>query len=264
MLSLFEQDKNKPASPGWLNIMAESTVWMEYTAMLVAAPWLATAPQGDGHPVLVLPGFMASDMSTAPLRNFLTSRGYNTHSWELGRNLGPQPGVVQGLEARFHQLHQITGRKVSVVGWSLGGLYARHLAHVFPDETRQVITLGTPIRHPESTLPAKMFQLLNRSIDATLMEELAAPPTVPTSAVYSPHDGVVPWQCSLQDDSPVTENIEVWGSHIGMGFRPSTLWLVAERLSQQEGQWQKFKKTNQTRYAVAPDLEWLNPILGKS
>ena len=120
----------------------------ELGSLPFAAPVLATAPRGDGHPVLVLPGFIASDTSTAVLRRYLAKLGYDAHAWELGRNLGPRAIGAEGekLIARLRAIHDATGEKVSIVGWSLGGIMARIIARRAPDAVRQVITLGHPSR----------------------------------------------------------------------------------------------------------------------
>ncbi len=94
----------------------------EFGSLPWAAPLLATAPRGDGHPVLVLPGFTTTDRSTAVLRRYLTRMGYDAHTWDLGRNLGPRAVGLQGekLVDRLNAVHELTGKKVSLVGWSLG------------------------------------------------------------------------------------------------------------------------------------------------
>src|ERR1700742_2417150 len=116
----------------------------ELGAFLGALPLLSLAPRGDGHPVLVLPGLVASDVSTRPLRAFLRNRGYAVSGWRQGRNLGLRPGVQNGLTDLLEEMNDTHGRKVSLVGWSLGGLYARQLAKMMPERVRSVITLGSP------------------------------------------------------------------------------------------------------------------------
>ena len=102
------------------------------------------APKGDGHPVLALPGFLASDLSMAPMRRYLGALGYEAHAWRMGRNLGGLARMREALRARLSEIHAASGRKVSLVGWSLGGVYARDLALQAPDMVRSVITLGSP------------------------------------------------------------------------------------------------------------------------
>ena len=116
----------------------------ELGAFLGALPLLSLAPRGDGHPVLVLPGLVASDTSTRPLRSFLKSRGYAVSGWRQGRNLGLRHGVQDAMVDLVQELNDTHGRKVSLVGWSLGGLYARQLAKMMPERVRSVITLGSP------------------------------------------------------------------------------------------------------------------------
>ena len=125
----------------WLN---EATALAGLGAYAAAMPWWRLAPRGDGHPVLVLPGLMQSDRSTLPLRAFLKNRGHDVHAWALGINTG-RPGLVDDqLLPRLRELHARSGRKVSIVGWSMGGLFARELAKRAPEAVRQVITLGSP------------------------------------------------------------------------------------------------------------------------
>src|SRR5215475_15204524 len=124
----------------------EGRALLELAALLPAYPFLRRAPAGDGHPVLVLPGFMASDFSTRTLRRFLRDKGYAVHGWKLGRNLGPSAATIGGMTARLQSLQARYGRRVSLVGWSLGGIYSRELARAMPEMVRQVITLASPFR----------------------------------------------------------------------------------------------------------------------
>jgi pimeloyl-ACP methyl ester carboxylesterase len=116
----------------------------DHAALVLATPFLAVAPRGDGHGVLVLPGLLASDSSTIPLRAFLRHLGYDVRGWDLGRNHGPTEVILAGLPQALLDHAERTGRPVSVIGWSLGGVYARELARQYPKQVRQVITLGSP------------------------------------------------------------------------------------------------------------------------
>ncbi|MEP7057795.1 MAG: alpha/beta hydrolase [Caldimonas sp.] len=218
----------------------------EFGAALALLPLLRRAPRGDGHPVLVLPGLIASDTSTQPLRAYLSDRGYDVHGWGLGRNMGLKPGLEAELKARVRELQRRSGRTVSVVGWSLGGVYAREIAAAIPDAVRCVITLGSPIRgNPRSTNAWRVYELASgQSIDdPKLKTPRAAPPPVPTTSIYSRSDGIVAWQCSVEPASAQTESIEVIGSHCGLGVNASVLYAVADRLAQQEGAWQPFDRS---------------------
>ena len=209
-------------------------------------PILNLCPRGDGHPVLVLPGFLASGRSTAPMRHLLKRVGYQGHRWKLGRNLGPSRVLLEQVMERVHELRHRYGSKVSLIGWSLGGFYARELAWMAPDDVRQVITLGTPFRHYRSTAATHLYTTINGHEDEHIDPEIIArseqPPPVPCSSIYTRTDGVVPWQCSLDLDSQHTENIRVHGSHSGLGHNPLALWAVMDRLALPEDEWTPFDR----------------------
>src|ERR1700756_2625457 len=132
----------------------------ELGAFLGAWPLLSLAPRGDGHPVLVLPGLIASDVSTRPLRAFLRNRGYAVNGWGQGRNMGLRPGVQRAMTDLLEEINDTHGRKVSLVGWSLGGLYARQLAKMMPKQVRQVITLGSPFASsPKATNAWRVYEM---------------------------------------------------------------------------------------------------------
>lgn len=214
-----------------------------------AGALVASAPRGDGHPVLVLPGFMTGDSSTRVLRRFLRTLGYDAHTWNLGRNLGPKTIGAEGehLVARLREIHEVTGETVSLVGWSLGGVMARLLARRAPDAIRQVITLGSPFAgSPKSSNVWKLYELMSGTkIDdhqtRRMRDEIAAPPRVPCSAIFTKGDGIVAWQTCREVESDRAENIEVRGSHCGLGVNPAVLYAVADRLAQPDGDWQRFE-----------------------
>ena len=211
---------------------------------------LATAPRGDGHPVLVLPGFMTSDTSTRVLRRFLRMLGYDAHTWNLGRNLGTRAIGQEGehLIERLREIHEATGQRVSLVGWSLGGVMARLLARKTPDAIRQVVTLGSPFAgSPKATNVWRLYELMSGSrIDdpnhRAHLAEVAARPNVPCTAIFSKGDGVVAWQNCREEDTALSENIEVHGSHIGLGVNPAVLYAVADRLSLKDGEFRRFDR----------------------
>ena len=221
----------------------------ELFGFAASAPSLsAIAPRGDGQPVLVLPGLATSDRSTIALRSFLKNLGYPTYGWRLGVNYGPRPGIEVGLMERLGELSEEHGKKVSVVGWSLGGLYARQMAKLRPDLVRQVITLGSPFQgHPRATNAWRVYEFTSgRSSDDTdshLGGEISSPPPVPTTAIYSKTDGVCAWQNCLERETDIAENIEVKGSHCGLGHHPAAVYAIADRLAQKEGDWSKFDRS---------------------
>jgi len=204
---------------------------------------------GDGHPVLILPGFMASDMSTIPLRNFIHKLGYKVYGWGEGRNLANEKYVDMLLE-KLDIIYQKHGVKISIIGWSLGGIYARQLGKARPHKVRQIITLGSPFRNVTKANNAKwMYDLLRRGkgeskLAKALIEDIPNPAPVPTTAIYSKEDGVVPWRlCMEQEENKIHQNIQVRGSHFGFGVNPAVLRIIANRLPYNESNWQKFEAT---------------------
>jgi hypothetical protein len=218
----------------------------EYGLFLGTGPLRLTLPQGDGHPVLVLPGLGASDVSTQGLRGVLRRLGYHVHGWRLGRNVGPTAKAVNGMRERLDDLTDLHGRTVTVIGWSLGGIYARELARQSPELVRQVVTLGSPFRLARtdqsraSWLYSRYSHLHVTDGDVPLERE-RAPLRVPATSIYSRYDGIVAWQACLAAPSPCSENVAVLGSHLGLGHNPAVIWVVADRLAQPEGQWQPFR-----------------------
>jgi pimeloyl-ACP methyl ester carboxylesterase len=234
-------------APGLLKMALEWRAPWEYGAALLAQPLLAQAPMGDGHPVLVFPGLMASDTSTRPLRRFLGSRGYAAVGWDIGSNLGPRDGVLDQCRALVRKLRRAHSRKVSLIGWSLGGIYARELAKEMPKDVRLVITLGTPFTgHPKATNAWRLYELVtgHRIGAREIHEPLRTPPPVPTTSIFSRSDGVVAWQCSVEKRGPVHENIEIEASHFGLGLNPLAWWAIADRLAQAEGEWRPFERSS--------------------
>ena len=223
----------------------------ELGALPWASPLLFSAPRGDGHPVLVLPGFVTTDASTALLRRYLESLGYAPFAWELGRNLGPKAIGREGekLVERLDTIFAETGRKVSIIGWSLGGVMARQIARRRPDQVRQVISLGSPFTgDPRASTVWKAYEGLtgqrigDDDTQAQLRESATSPP-VPSTAIFTKTDGIVAWQNCCEPEDSATDNIEVYGSHCGLGVNASVLYAVADRLAQAEGEWAPFQRS---------------------
>jgi pimeloyl-ACP methyl ester carboxylesterase len=245
-----ESQSAQVRAPNLFKLALEARAPLEFAAGLAAFPLLANQRRGDGHPVIVYPGFMASDISTGPLRAWLGWLGYDTYGWEQGRNLNPSPEVFAQARERIRSLHARHGRTISLVGWSLGGLYARELAKLEPDLVRSVVSLGSPfVGSMKATNAYRLFQLLNRSkAQANIpLHDLHVPPPMPTTSIYSRSDGIVAWQCSVQAAGPQAESIEVHASHTGMGVNPLVLHALADRLAQTEGQWRPFERTGLRR-----------------
>ena len=244
----------------------ESRAVFELGAVAAASPLLRALGRGDEHPVLVLPGFLAGDSSTAPLRSVLQSQGYWVHGWRLGRNLGPTAHVVDGLIERLHALHERHDRPVSIIGWSLGGIYARRLARRSPDLVRQVITLGSPFRiNPEdrsavSGIYERMRPPHVVGVDALLPGHEAGPLEVPTTAIYTRTDGVVRWWQCIESIGPFRENIEVRGSHSGLGFNPAVIYAISDRLRRPADDWRPFRPPPGTGHWYPKPADWRSDL----
>lgn len=227
---------------------------LEFGALQASWPVIKqTLPKGDGHPVLFLPGFMTSDVFTAPLQSRVAERGFKVYGWENGFNMGFDEKTAEHLKKRLKEIYDENGgQKVTIVGHSLGGIFARELAREFPDMVRGVITMGTPFGKMDDPAEAtsehlnKLYEFFNPDSVHKDMEDIGArgltPPAVPTTSLFSRDDGVVNWKHTLNPACPEAENIEVYGSHMGMTVNPLTIAAVVDRLAQKEGEWKPFDR----------------------
>jgi pimeloyl-ACP methyl ester carboxylesterase len=245
----------RPPSLGLM--LAEVRGIFEFNTSLLLSPLLMRAPRGDGHPVLTLPGFLASDLSMAPMRRYLKELGYDTYAWQMGRNTGGVTRKRAALRDRLAEIHAATGRKVSLVGWSLGGIYARDLALHAPDMVRYVVTLGSPFSgNARATNATRLYEAMSGETveeDSELRRAIAGDLPVPTTSIYSRADGIVNWRTCLLRPSDTAENIEVHlASHVGLGVNAAALWAVADRLAQAEGQFEQFLRSGPFAIAYGP------------
>jgi len=232
----------KLSPPSKLLLLLEGRAAGELLTSMALRRWLRRQPRGDGHPVLILPGFLASDFSTRPLRRFLRDLGYWAHRWKLGRNLGPRDGLEEKMAERLEEIHSQHDRKVSVVGWSLGGVYARVMANRHPEWVRDVITLGSPFaRDTKANNSWRLYEAITGDrLDEVEPERLAdvrRTPPVPTTSIFSRTDGVANWRSALEIEGPQSESVQVPGSHLGLGFNPLVLYVIADRLAQPTDAW---------------------------
>lgn len=201
--------------------------------------------RGDGHPVILFPGLGSDGTALAPLRNHCNSLGYHALDWDMGRNTGPEGDIeawMKDLAEHTRELLSPFRKRATLIGWSLGGLYAREVAKLIQPHVRQVITLGTPFNWTDDhTNVAWIVRLLkgeSASIDTELGKRLRTPPSVPTTSVYSRSDGVVAWQaCQHEKARPNVQDVEIEGSHLGMGWNPAIMELVADRLARPKSRW---------------------------
>lgn len=213
----------------------------------------AALPTGDGHPVVIFPGLATDKHCIGPLKGFCEELGYAAYDWGRGFNTGPSGDVDDWLADLARHVAELTAsheESVSLVGWSLGGIYARELAKLMPQRIRQVVTIGTPFAgSAEQTNVAWVYRLVNGQrpvLDDALMKRLRTTPDVPTTSIYSRTDGVVAWPACLNpDDVPHAENIEVEGSHCGLGWNPKVLAILADRLGQPESAWRPWRSNEE-------------------
>ena len=236
--------RRMPALPLFLAEPVRGVV--SHVAFPFTAPMLAAAPRGDGHGVLVLPGLLGDDLSTNLMRRFLSCRGYDAHGWGLGRNIGPTARVVEALPRKIEEIAERNGGTVTVIGWSLGGIFAREAARQRPELVRDVITLASPygMKDTDKSRADAAFQRYSRrhvpagSGDRGRLRE---PIPVPSTSLYSRTDGIVDWRACVEPSGTHHENVAVRASHLGIGVDPAALWVIADRLAQTEGRWAPFR-----------------------
>ncbi|GAB5451517.1 MAG: alpha/beta hydrolase [Halioglobus sp.] len=234
-----------------------SRVFLEMGSSAALAPLLKTLPRGDGHTIMTIPGFMGADGSTSRLRKFLNGRGYNAIPWGLGRNasevrsqdiddfLAHRSQMEETIAARVEQEFIASGRKLTLIGWSLGGLYAVALAHRYPQWIRQVITLGTPYGDPRGTaLYSVMGRIYDNDIDELALARWvqhtyrSGKLRVPVLALYSESDGIVgAGIAKCQGDPRYVTNVAVLASHVGFPFNPLVFAVVANHLVEPHERW---------------------------
>jgi pimeloyl-ACP methyl ester carboxylesterase len=259
---------------------------MELRAPLEAAAYVAMQPllrmlhiAGDRHAVMALPGGLGDDGSTFSLRWGIRNLGYSVHGWGIGRNLGLTEEMLTALHARVEELYEMHEAKISVVGWSLGGIYARMLARDLPDKVRQVITLGSPFRMVETDQFMhnkigrerweKMVNKHGEELDLLRVHEHHRPPiTVPATAIYSRYDGFAPWQLSIDETgpnapNPRAQNVEIRGTHIGLASNPIAMAVVLDRLAQSETHWRPFKPMPLLQRFYPEPANWVHPAKKK-
>ncbi|MEM6535376.1 MAG: alpha/beta fold hydrolase [Pseudomonadota bacterium] len=243
-----QSDTAQPPALIWT--LTEGRAMFEYGMFSLLRTRMKALPKGDGHPVLTLPGFMASDRSTKPMRNLLDDLGYETFGWGLGQNVRLSHRRELEMLDLVDRIYDQTGRKLSMVGWSLGGVFARELAKMRPDKVRMVISMGSPIANNRRFSSARnLYESINGESEKTIpnerFEQLHRAPPMPTTSIMTKTDGIVAWKGSIQYPCahPQTENIIVPASHIGLGVNPVVMVALADRLAQPEGEWTPFDRS---------------------
>lgn len=223
-------------------------------------------PRGDGHPIVVFPGLASDGKTMATLRDFLRDLGYTVYDWGRGFNSGPKGDTAEWLRELALDIQQMVSAHsegVTLLGWSLGGIYAREVSKHIRPAVRQVITIGSPFAaEPEQVRVGLLWRWVNgrpMQLDDALRTQLQTAPDVPTTSIYSRTDGVVAWQTCIQPgEHPHVEHVEVEASHCGMCWNPSVLQVVAERLHRQPKRVEKehpmISKSIRNRFLAAAAL----------
>ena len=228
-------------------LVRELNALPEYVDLANQQAHLRSLPAGDGHPVVVVPGLLASNASTVLLRRFLGSKGYATAGWTLGRNRGS----IAQFDAFIDEVQDratTTGEPVSLIGWSLGGIASRWAAHNRPDAVRQIITLGSPFRRdPRGMSIFPLYQAVGRVRREDFTDErldaVAATPAMPTTSIVSVDDAIAPPESGYQPATSTSETVEVSGSHSGLVRNPDVWRIVSDRLAQPVDQWRPYGPT---------------------
>ncbi len=188
---------------------------------------------GNAQPIIVIPGLLTTDLSTTLLRTFLTKLGFNVFGWGMGRNLGrleSLPILIEKVE-KINEAHQ---QKIIIIGWSMGGIFTREIAKARPELVKRTITMGSPFADVNAPNWAKwIFDILNKGIviDDAFVAQLPNPAPVPTLALYSKLDGIVPWRACMETfEDEIHTNMEIKSSHIGMGANPEVMKIIYSAL----------------------------------
>jgi pimeloyl-ACP methyl ester carboxylesterase len=241
MENIFHSDRSiRPPVRGLLREAVLAAAPMPRRVVLAAA---RGEPRGDGHPVLVVPGFLRGDSYMQPLYRYLEARGYAPYHWRLGVNLGPTDRALEGLERRLEEIVRRHGRKASLIGHSLGGALVRHLAKRRPEHVRLVILLASPVQLPTASPLEPVYRMAARwhsELAKTLYASVNEPPVVPVTAIHTRSDGILAWQSCLELEGPRRENIEVAGAHATMARNPAVWRIIADRLALPEDAWQPY------------------------
>lgn len=207
----------------------------ELLVLLARYPELKELPRGNKQPVMIVPGLMADDVSTLPLRLYLRYLGYRPYGWKQGINLGFTQSDIKKLRKKIIEISDARDQPVALIGWSLGGLIARELAREMPGQVSQVMSMGTPlIGGAKYTGLAGLGSRLGFDLDAVekqLQEDTARPIAQPITVIYSKHDGLIAWEATQDNTHPQAEHFEVGSTHIGLGLDIDVFKIIARQLA---------------------------------
>ncbi len=220
------------AAPAGSKIMGELAGLLQFPRLAIRSPLLALLPRGN-QTVVMFPGFGTGDIFTAPLRGALRTLGHRPYGWGFGINRGDVQGTVDRVSEMVRERAERAGGPVALIGWSLGGIFAREVARDAPELVTRVITYGTPVvGGPRYTRGATTYgEEQVAHIESVVEERNQIPINRPITAIYSQSDSIVDWRACIDGFSPEVENIEVRSTHVGMGIDPDVWSIVAKRLA---------------------------------
>ncbi len=235
----IDRINKKIDAPPSYNALLETRGLLEWSSIFYLYPFIPKRKKGEGKPVLIMPPYLGNDFSTRFVRKHLTSLGFKTYKWDLGVNT-LNSKYIPSLVERLDEIYQKHQEKVSLVGWSGGGMFAKIIANRHPEKVAQLITIGSPVWGVKN-MNTPLVRLLEFFRGKTLKErnekflkELEAIPKVPITCIYTKTDGLLPWKHCQEAETLRADikNIEVFGSHIGMGANTSILFTVANALGE--------------------------------
>lgn len=232
-------NKEFTSFPPLSHVVLESRSFLEWSSMYFIHSFIPKRIKGNNRPVLLLPPFLGTDRSTKFIRKYLERQGFKVYKWKLGVNL-VRSHYLAPLDERLEEIAHKHKEKVSIVGWSGGGMLAKILANRHPEKIAQLVTIGSPVwgLNDLKTSLNKLYEILKgRSLadkSEDFHDELEAIPPMPITCIYTKTDGVVPWKQCMEAETlrKNIQNIEVYGSHGGLGANPTVLMAVANALHQ--------------------------------
>ena len=228
----------KIPKPSLVNMALESRFLIEWASIYAIYPLIPKRIKGEGKPVLLIPPYLGDDSTTAFVRKYLTSLGFTTYKWDQGVNM-IKAHYIPRLEEKLDDIYSEHKEKVNIVGWSGGGMFAKIIANRHPEQVEQIVTIGSPV-WGVLDMKSRVDGILQffrgksqKEKNKHLLDELEPIPKVPVTCIYTKTDGIVPWQHCMEAESyrDDVKNIEVFGSHSGLGANVSVLMATANALS---------------------------------
>ncbi len=234
----IEEINRRIESPPLFNVILETRSVVEWVSMFGIYPFIPKHKASKNRPVLLMPPYLGNDLSTTFVRNYLKSVGFKTYKWELGVNMINSKSLPKLIE-KLDEIFEIHQEKVSLVGWSGGGIFAKIIANRHPDKVEQLITIGSPVwgvKNMKTPVVRSLEFLRGRKLkerNDKFIKELEEIPDVPVTCIYTKTDGLLPWKHCMEAETlrKDIKNIEVFGSHCGMGANASVLLTVANSLN---------------------------------